>query len=291
MDTNTFLIHVYCIVDDFMKNKQIRKRGPKPQLSDSEVLTIEIVGSYLGVDTDKGLYTYFKVHYGDWFPALRRIHRTTFTRQMANLWWIKEQLWRHVLRQLQFDRQISVIDSFPLPICRFARAYRVRRLREVAAYGWDEVSRQTFFGLRVHLRICWPGVIVDFRLVPADIHELQVAEDLLSGAQGWALGDRNYWSPDLAEQLRLQGLYLLAPFKKASNEKYPWPRWLKHMRYRIETVIGQLVDRFHAKQVRSRDAWHLYSRWLRKILSHSVSVLLCQQAGQPLLQFANLVCD
>ncbi len=49
MDTNTFLIHVYCIVDDFMKGKRRRKRGPQPLLSDSEVITMEIIGSFLGI--------------------------------------------------------------------------------------------------------------------------------------------------------------------------------------------------------------------------------------------------
>ena len=291
MDTNTFLISVYCIVDDYMKDKRIRKRGPAPRLSDSEVITIEIVGTFMGIDTDKGLYTHFKQNYGEWFPALRRIHRTTFTRQMANLWWMKQHIWRHMLERLRFDRYISLIDSFPVPICRFARAYRCQRLREVAAFGYDEVARQTFLGLRTHLRVCWPGVIVDFRLAPANVHELQVAEDLLTGVQGWALGDRNYWSPELTERLRLSGLVLLTPFKKATSETKPWPKWLKHKRYRIETVIGQLVDRFNAKRIWARDAWHLYSRWIRRVLSHTVAVFLCQQSGELPLRFAHLVSD
>lgn len=291
MDTNTYLIEIFCIVDDFMKGKRIRKRGPQPQLSDSEAITIELMGAFLGIDTDKGIYTYFKQNYGDWFPALQRIHRTTFTRQMANLWWYKKSIWHHVLQSLRFDRYISLIDSFPVPICRFARAYRCRRLREVAAFGRDEVARQTFLGMRSHLRVCWPGVIVDFRLAPANTHELKVAEELLSDTQGWVLGDRNYWSPKLAEQLRSQDLFLLAPFKKASSETTPWPKWMKHMRYRIETVIGQLVERFHAKRVWARDSWHLYSRWLRIILCHTISVFLCQQTGNPSLRFAELVSD
>ena len=218
MDTNSYMIEMFCIIDDFMKRKRIRRRGPQPQLSDSEVITIEIMGAFLGIETDKGIYTYFKQNYGDWFPALRRIHRTTFTRQMANLWWYKKSIWKHVLRKLRFDRCISLIDSFPVPICRFARAYRCRRLREAAAFARDVVARQTFLGMRAHLRVCWPGVIVDFRLAPANVHELQVAEELLSNVHGWALGDRNYWSPDLAEQLRSNDLFLLTPFKKASSE-------------------------------------------------------------------------
>ncbi|MFL6333962.1 MAG: hypothetical protein ACJ754_11670 [Pyrinomonadaceae bacterium] len=42
---------------------------------------------------------------------------------------------------------------------------------------------------------------------------------------------------------------LLAPFRKASRERKPWPRRLVNTRHRIETVIGQLVGRFHARPV------------------------------------------
>ena|SRR5215218_469563 len=66
-----------------MGQKKLRGRGPEPELCDSEVLTMEIVGEFLGIDSEKGLYAYFKRHYGEWFPALGEVHRTTFTRQMA----------------------------------------------------------------------------------------------------------------------------------------------------------------------------------------------------------------
>ena len=44
---------------------------------------MEIVGEFLGIDDENGLYAYFRRHYAEWFPALREVHRTTFTRQMA----------------------------------------------------------------------------------------------------------------------------------------------------------------------------------------------------------------
>ena len=39
---------------------------------------MEVAGEFLGIDTDAGLYACFRRHYGAWFPALRRVHRTTF---------------------------------------------------------------------------------------------------------------------------------------------------------------------------------------------------------------------
>src|SRR5918912_2474690 len=228
-----------------MGQKKLRGRGPQPELSDSEVLSMEIVGEFLGIDAEKGLYAYFKRHYAEWFPALGEVHRTTFTRQMANLWAAKERLWRELLGRICFDPKISLVDSLPVPVCRFARAYRCRLLPEESAFGYDEMAKQTFYGLRAHLRVCWPGVVVGFSLAPANAHELSVAEGLLEGAKGWLLGDRNYWSPKLIGLLSEQGLDLLAPYKsKKKGEKRPWSRSLVQKRRRIETVFSQLRERY-----------------------------------------------
>jgi len=291
MDIITFLISVYCLVDDSLKGQTLRRRGPQPTLSDAEVLTIEIVGEFLGIDTDAGLFRYFRRHFSGWFPGLKRIHRTTFTRQAANLWAIKRQLWQQVVALVPHDPLISVIDSFPMPVCRFARASRCRRFPGIATYGYDEVARQTYFGLRAHVRLGWPGVVTDFRLAPANIHDTAMAAEMLPGVCGWVLGDRNYWDPDLRSRLAAQGLHLLAPFKSRKREPFRYPYWLSWKRYRIETVIGQLVERFHAKKVWARDVWHLTSRWMRKLLSHSIAVMFCHQVGLSLLRLAELIVD
>ena len=289
MDATTLLITVYCLIDEWLGGRRLRQRGPTPVLADSEVLTIECVGEFWGIDTDKGLYEHFRRHYRDWFPALGRIHRTTFARQAANLWAVKAQLHRHLLSQVDFDPAVSLVDSVAMPICRFARAYRCRRLREVAAWGHDEVAKQTYLGLRAHLRVCWPGVIVDGRLAPANLSDLAVGEDLLENMAGWALADRNYGSLGLAEQLQAQGGWLLAPPRGRRRSGQRPPPWLTGKRRRVETVIGQLTGRYQLKRVWARDAWHLWSRWLRKLLSHTMAVLLCQRAGLGSLRFADLI--
>jgi hypothetical protein len=68
---------------------------------------------------------------------------------------------------------------------------------EESAFGYDEMSKQTFYGLRAHLHVAWPGVIVGVELASADAHDLHLAEEMLeeAGTKGWVLGDRNYWSP------------------------------------------------------------------------------------------------
>ena len=147
-----------------------------------------------------------------------------------------------------------------MPVCRFARAYRCRAFCGLAAFGHDPGAHQTYYGLRLHLRVAWPGVITPATLAPANEADRAVAPQLLAGLAGWALGDKGYWSPSLRAELAPGGLDLIAPRRGRRSGATRWPAWLVQTRRRIETVLGQLTERFHAKRVRARDEWHLTAR-------------------------------
>ena len=291
MDTETFIIVVFCLIDDFVRSlcrkRRLRQRGPGPVLADSEVLTIEIVGEFLGLDTDRGLHAHFRRHFGHLFPGVRLVHRTTLARQAANLWAVKVALWHHLAAAAQPDTALVLIDSLPVPVCRFARAYRCQSFRGLATFGYDALAHQTYYGLRLHLRVCWPGVITAATLAPANDADQAIAPQLLEGLAGWALGDSGYGAATLQTELAAAGLHLIAPRRGKPVPR--WPGWLVRTRRRIETVLSQLTERYHAKQVRARDLWHLIARWLRKLASHTLAVLLCQQAGLTPLACARLL--
>ena len=212
MDLDDFIITAFCMIDDTMKqlfaNIRLRQRGPSPALSDSETLTMEIVGEYLSLNQDKAIYDYFRRHYSHFFPAMAKIHRTTFVRQAANLWHVKEMVWQRLLEQIRYDPSLKLVDSFAVPVCQFARAYRCRRFRGEAGFGHDTVARQTFYGFRLHALVAWPGVIVSFGIAPAHVHETALTAELVNGRAGTVLADRNYWSPRLKEELAWQSLNL-----------------------------------------------------------------------------------
>ncbi len=105
------------------------------------------------------------------------------------------------------------------------------------------------------------------------------------------VGDRNYHSPETREELaRSMGIELLAPY--SSKKRDPAPKrsaLLSGLRYRIDTVFSQLTERYCLKRVWARDTWHLASRLLRKVLSHTVAFLLNHQLGNPPLQLSKLL--
>jgi hypothetical protein len=64
---------------------------------------------------------------------------------------------------------------------------------------------------------------------------------------------------------------------------------LSRLRFRIDTVFSQLTKRYSLKKVWARDIWHLVSRLLRKVLSHTMAILLNHQLGNLPLQLSKLL--
>lgn len=284
MDLETFIVSVFVQIDDALRawlgSRRLRQRGPAPRLHDSEVLTMEVVGEFLGIDHDSALVTYFRRHHLALFPQIGEVHRTTFARQAANLWVAKAALWEQVIAAVPHDPELTLIDSVPVAVCRFGHAPRCQRFRETASFGWDASSRCIYYGLRHHLRVSWPGIVTAITVAPAHVHDQDLVPELVAGQTGMVLGDRAYWNPALRAELADVQITLLAPFRKRRRDPTPAAsRLLNRVRRQIETTASPLVERYHLKRIWARDAWHLTSRVLRKVLSHTLAVLLNGERG------------
>jgi hypothetical protein len=56
----------------------------------------------------------------------------------------------------------------------------------------------------------------------------------------------------------------------------------------METVTGQLTERFHIEKVRARDTWHLAIRFIPKLLAHTMDCFLGKLMDNPTLLFESL---
>lgn len=278
MELIDYIVNVFVMVDDFCKihlqKRKLRTRGPLPKLADSEAITMEIVGEYLGFDTDEGLYNYFVRHWKFLFPNLP--DRSNFVRQCANLWALKQRFFEHLTGPE--DNYLQIIDSMPIEVCKFVRAKTTKQFKDTATYGkW---FGQTFFGYRLHFKINDSGMIRNFIVAAAHEHDISYAESLLADdARGWVLGDKGYRSNDLHDKLWQQRrIYLHTSLRRIDKKTSVLPRQtirrLSGKRRLIETVAGQLEQRFGIKTTFARDLWHLLNRIIRKILSHTICVLL-----------------
>lgn len=291
-----FIIAVFCCVDDVLRtwtnNYPIRSRGFAPRLSDAEVLTMEIVGEYQGIETDKGIWRYFHEHWFSLFPQLPS--RTSFVRQAANLWQYKQRLQHEFATQLgAFADDVHIVDGIPLCLCCLSYARRCRTFQGQADYGFCAAKDQFFYGFRGHLSISASGVITSFALTAANGDEREALWDLTEAMQGLLIGDKGYISQSLSDELNRVGISLQTPLRSNMSETRPkpWVRVLQSVRRLIETVNGQLAERFHFERIHARDLWHLTSRIARKLLAHTTCCWLNWQLKRPLLQFDSLIAD
>lgn len=290
-----FIITVFCCVDDLLldirQGRPIRQKGFAPALADSEVITMEIVAEYQAIDADQAIWRYFRRHWLELFPRLSS--RSTFVRQAANLWQYKELLQQRLASQLgAFANTVHLVDGLPIPLCCFSRAPGCRSFKGEATYGYCAAKKQTYYGFHGHLLISATGVITGFSLTPANGSEREALWDMVHPVHGLLIGDKGYLSEALQQELRQVGIELEAALRSnMPDARDPaWVKLLKQIRRLIETVIGQLVERFSIEKVWARDMWHLTSRLNRKLLAHTVCRWLNRHSTEP-LKFEQLVAQ
>jgi len=176
------------------------------------------------------------------------------------------------------DHYLQILNSMPIEVCKFIRAKTTKQFKETAAHG--KLFGQAFFGYRLHLKITDIGLTRNFILAPASEHDIRYSQPLLAEDQGgWTLADKGYRSQALHQTLWEQRkMYFHTSLIKIDKKTSPLPkqtiRKLTGKRRLIETVAGQLEQRFGIKSTFARDLWHLLNRITRKILSHTISILI-----------------
>jgi len=275
MQVENFIITTYLCVDKYFnevtKTLTLRTRGEKPVLSDVEVITMEIVGEYMSLGSDKQIWGYFRKHWLEYFPKLGC--RTSFIRQSANLMTVKHLLQKRLSDELSRDKDLLLFDGFPIPICHIKRRKRSKtNLRLDAAIGYCAAKDEKYFGFKGHILITQDGACKAIEIAPANIDERDVLPELAGNTKGDIIADKGLIRPSLTSELKASGVNLHTPFR--SNMHDPRPRALisqmMNIRRNVETMIGQLVDRFKIQSIRAKDLWHLSAKVGRKILAHTI---------------------
>jgi hypothetical protein len=128
MDLDTFLTTLYVLVDDWYKAEMqdmiSRQRGPKPHMSDSELLTVALAGQWrAGVPwrSERGVVRYMQKHGRHWFPTM--LQRSAFNERVRKLWRVFIALQQYFAKNLGSPQALyEVVDTVPLPACSLSQA-------------------------------------------------------------------------------------------------------------------------------------------------------------------------
>ena len=288
-----FITETYCLIDDevkiLTKNKNLRHRGFSPELSDSEVITMEVVGEYLGHSKDTHIWKCFKNNMKHMFPKIGS--RCNFIKQSANLWHIKQLIQQElIMKYLQYEKTY-IVDGFPVPVCHYARASRCKSFNEEAGYGYCAAKDEKYYGFKGHLIVDEDGIIHSFTLTEPTVDERVALKDICGNIKGLLLGDKGYISRELSEELTEYGTNLQTPVRSNMDESRPkwFLKYLQAKRKIVETVISQLSRTFNIQSIRVRDMWHLTNRFTRKILAHNICTIINLKNGFNILAIEPLV--
>ena len=295
MPIEDFIIIVYCFVDSELKKllngRRIRTRGFDPKLTDAEVITMEIVGEFLGFDAEKHIWQYFRQHWQEMFPGLGS--RSNFAKQCANLWYCKQEIQQSIACQIYaLADDTHMVDGLPMPVCKYARANRCRIFEEEADFGHCASKDEKYYGFHGHLVINFNGVITGFTVTAANADEREAMFEITENIIGLLIGDKGYISFDKQQaMLEERQINLQTPLRDNMKDDRD-PKFVKKImsiRRKVETVIGQLVEQFNIAKIRARDKWHLTSRLARKLLSHTMGLFVNKLLGRDILQLEGLI--
>ncbi|WP_347252393.1 IS982 family transposase [Legionella sp.] len=295
MSVEEFIIAVYCVIDDIMNellnSKSLRQRGFNPALTDSEMIAMELVAEFQGIDTDKGAWEYFRNHWRVLFPNIGS--RANFAKHAANLWSIKQHIQKALAGRMgAFTDLLHISDGFPVPVCHFRRANFSRVFAGEATYGYCASKGETYYGFKGNVLINADGVITAITLSQASIDERESLWDLVDGIHGMIIADKGLIGSDYQNELReYSGIDLQTAVRSNMEDKRGkrFAKWLTSTRRLVETVVGQLTERFQIEKVRARKLWYLTNRIARKVLAHTVCAYINKKLGNPPLQFELLI--
>jgi len=196
MARDTFIITVYCLVVEhyahFTAQRSLRHGGFAAQVTDAEVITMEICGEYFKLHTDKDRFAYFHTHSQHFFPSLT--DRPQFARQATNLWQLKALIHQRLtqVRGQAADPPVQALDTLPLPVCTYTRSARDRCFKPEADYGHCAAKQLEYDGFKLGLRLSRAGMITHYPVLAARPHDSTHLDALIEGCSGLVPADKGF---------------------------------------------------------------------------------------------------
>ena len=252
------LTTLYCLVDDFWKIFRIEwqnhlitsgkaPRGPEPELSISEMMTIIILFHQSNYRTFKHFYAHVSQYYRSYFPTL--ISYCRFVHLMKGLF---VPLFAFLLHHSGSITGIAFIDSTSIAVCHNKRIYRNKVFKGLAKRG--KTTSGWFYGFKLHLVINDRGEILAFQLTQGNVADVSMIETLTKGIIGKLFGDKGYISAEIAKNLFQRGLRLFTSLRNKMKQKLMSleDKILLRKRSLIETVNDQLKNISQIEHTRHR---------------------------------------
>jgi len=261
------------------RGSPLRKRGPEPRMSDSEVMTISLVIETFFNGCEEIGYAFVCQFLSHLFPDLLNLDR--FNHRRRQLISVIEAIRRQFRQQLlDPEETVRLVDSAPVTLMTYTRGARCESVYGPEYFGVVTSKKGKFFGLRLHLTTTPDQLIDEWMLAPASVPDGKAVDALLENCTDLAvLGDKAYNDEELEDRLWRKRRIQLLPLRK-NNQKKQWSddvrRAIGRVRHRVETVFSVLTTVFNVQRPRGRSLAGHVVRVATCILAHTMSFLIAQ---------------
>ena len=270
------LVELYISVDDFWKSFKTEwdkhllesnklKRGPEPELSIPEMMTISILFHQSHFRNFKHFYnTYVLILLKKEFP--KSISYSRFVYLMKNLF---VPMFCYLLSLKGALTGIAFIDSTKIQVCHNKRISRNKVFKGLAKRG--KTTAGWFYGFKLHLIVNEMGEILAFHFTPGNVSDVSVTEILSKDILGKLFGDKGYISSKLCEKLLERGLHLITSFKSKMRNKLMEikDKILLRKRSLIETINDQLKNISQLEHSRHRGIGNFFVNALSALIAYA----------------------
>ena len=262
----------------------------KPKTSDMMIIALSITAEAMSIDSENLLYGKIKKDY----PALFAIlpHRCNYNRRKRNLRDQIDEFASRLIDRMNLSNLACLIDSMPLPVCRIARAGRLKILTDdsemLPKTGYSAIDKNYFHGYKLHCLSSAEGPIVNFMLSHANTHDIKMLSDMTTGYiyKCTLIGDKGYISQqgqlDLFEKEEIS--LITPPRKNSKNAESQWGWHYRKKRKRIETTFSQFCDQFLIKRNYAKKFSGLFTRITAKIAAFTTLQYINWLNDRPLNQ-------
>jgi hypothetical protein len=186
---DTFLVTVYCLIDDLYREHAGPVRAHLPgrpgELSDSEVLTLAVLAQWQSSGSERQFIAWAAKHWRAYFPRL--LSQSAFNRRARQLYGVLARLsgWLRcaVAHELGERSAYEIMDGVAVPVMRRCRGRRHRCFGTEADFGHGGSDQELYYGVKVLVAVDQPGFISGWVVGPASTEEHWLAEALFTWRQ------------------------------------------------------------------------------------------------------------
>jgi len=259
---------------DFDVDGNVKKVGRKPQFSDLELISLNLVAEYLSIDSENHLFKKINESFKDDFPNL--IDRTQFNRRKKCLFNYMDKIRGCLAHKFIEFEEYYIVDSMPLEICRISREKRAKVCKQVLETspdkGYCASQNMYFYGYKLHGVCSVNGIFHSIDLTKASVHDNEILKDLNSQmSDSVLLGDKGYIGKEIQLNLfETANIRLETPLRHNQANYKAYPQVFRKARKRLETLFSQLCDQFMIRRNYARKFDGFRTRILSKITALTV---------------------